>query len=77
MDVRRDDDRAAQATRRVVERVEQQGVVGAVEARCGQQAVRHAVRVEHRQIILDGAVALGFGMPVGRERQAAPHDMRV
>ena len=40
-----------------VERVEQQLVVGAVEARRGEHAVRDAVRVEHAEIFLDACTS--------------------
>jgi hypothetical protein len=62
---------------RTVESVEQKAVVGPVEARRGQHAVRDAVRVEQRQVFLDRAVALRRGVPVGRERQVAAHHVRV
>ena len=39
--------------------------------------MRDAVRVEHGQVILDGAIALRRRMPVRRKRCVDPHDVRV
>ena len=48
VDVGIDDDGAAQPPARAVQRFQQQAVVGAVEARRGEHAMRDAVRVEQR-----------------------------
>ena len=77
IDVGRDDCRPAQPFGMRTERLQQQRVVGPVEARRGEDAVRDPVRVEHGQVFPNGDVALRRRMPVRRERPIALHDVGV
>ena len=77
IDVRRHDRRAAQPVGIGGERCEQQLVVGAVEARRGEHAVRNPVAIENADEFVDRDITLRRRMPLGRERKIAQHHVRV
>ena len=76
-DVGRHDCRPAQPIGIASERAQQQLIVGAVEARRGQHAVRNAMAVEHGDEFFGIDVTLGRRVALRRERQVTAHHVRM
>ena len=76
-DVRIDDRGATQPALAFLERRQQQRVVGAVEARCGQHAEVHAAGIHVGEVLRHGRVERRRRVDVRRQRNVGAHDVRM